>query len=177
MLWEYLFRVALKVVYDQPDAEALAQDCAQAALVRVHQRLPECRTPEAFRAWARRIASNLAIDALRRRKRLVPLDPTRPTPESGPDPLGTPAPLPEVRALARLELAELRRLLELAPISERSRRVVIGRYLDDVPDEVLAEEESELGEGDVLPSHLQVTRSKNVAKLRKWEPLRRFLER
>jgi RNA polymerase sigma-70 factor (ECF subfamily) len=170
-----LYRVALQVVYDQPDAEALAQDCAQIALVRVHERLAECREPAAFRAWARRIASNLAIDELRRRKRLLPID----TDESGDIAIDMPVDSqlsPDAEALERIGLEELRRLITIAPISERSRRVVSGCYLDNIRDEKLAQIESERTGQTVQPSHIQVTRSKDIAKLRDWEPLQSFLE-
>jgi len=172
-LWDYLRRTALQVVYDQPDAEALAQECAQRALLRVHARLEEVHEPAAFRTWARRIAANLAIDELRRRKRLLPLT------EQVDQALAArtavdPAP-PESRVEAALTLDACRALLLRAPMSDRSRRVVIGRFLDDLPDELLAEVESELSDGGVLPSHIQVTRAKNISKLRDWQPLRAFL--
>ena len=69
VLWTYLYRISLQLVRDQADADALAQDCAQDALVQVHTRLAECREPKAFRSWAKRIVSNLCIDELRRRNR------------------------------------------------------------------------------------------------------------
>lgn len=171
-LWRYLLRVALKVVHDQPDAEALAQDCAQRALIRIHQRLDECREPAAFRSWSRRITGNLAIDELRRRKRLLPLESyTEPPPTAWKQtPVG-----PESAVSTDMRLKRLRELLNLAPISDRSRRVVIGRYLDDLPDEILAQQENDLDGGNaVQPSHIQVTRSKNMAKLRDWELLQSF---
>ena len=173
-LWNYLYRVALKVVRDQSDAESLAKDCAQTALVSVHERLAECRDPHAFRAWARRIVTNAAIDELRRRRRLVPL-----VEDESDDFTAYPAsnsePSPEVTALDEIGLTDLRRLISQAPIGGRSRRVVIGRYLDDTPDELLAQAESELSGQPVQPSHIQVTRAKDIAKLRGWKPLRGLL--
>lgn len=176
-LWPYLYRVAYQVVYRQPEAADLAQDCAQVALIRVHEQRQRCREPKAFRSWARRIVSNVAIDELRRRQRLLPLaaadDPEDQSP-GAPPPGGTLA--PERVTLQKVTLANLRRLLNLAPISERSRRVVIGRYLDELPDEILAQTESELADRAVRPSHIQVTRSKNMAKLQRWELLQTFLD-
>jgi RNA polymerase sigma factor (sigma-70 family) len=172
-LWGYLYQVVLQMVHDQPDAEDLAQDCAQIALIRVHERLAECREPAAFRAWARRIASRVAIDELRSRRKLVPF-PEDDAEETSAQPIAYPQPPPEVFVLEEISRAELRDLISRAPISERSRRVVLGRYLDDIPDEQLAQEESRLEGRPVLPSHLQVTRAKNIAVLRDWEPLRRF---
>jgi hypothetical protein len=78
--------------------------------------------------------------------------------------------------LGTLTEAELRGLLERAPMSARSRRVVVGRYFDDVADERLAMAESELAGQPVLPSHVQVTRAKDIARLREWEPIRAFFE-
>ena len=177
VLWAYLFRVAYQMVYDQPEAEALAQDCAQLALVRIHQRLAECREPVTFRAWARRIVSHLVIDELRRRKRLVRLDESGSGDEtsSALKALEPPPALEEVtlEAAGQLELGEL---IRRAPISDRSRRVVAGRYLDGLPDERLAQLETQLAEQPVLPSHIQVTRSKNLVKLRQWQPIRDFFE-
>jgi hypothetical protein len=66
-------------------------------------------------------------------------------------------------------------MLQQAPISDRSRRVVIGRYLDDLPDDQLAATESDLSATDVQPSNIQVTRSKNISKLRDFEPFIAFL--
>lgn len=173
-LWRYLYQVAFQMLYDQPGADGLAQDCAQVALVQVHEKLAECREPAAFRAWARRIVCNVVIDELRRRRRLVPL-PEDETDEAQVRPVADPQPLPEATALKTVRQLELYELIERAPISERSRRVVLGRYRDDIPDEVLAQEESQRVGRPVQPNHLQVTRAKNIAKLRGWEPLQTFL--
>lgn len=172
-VWSYLYRVALKLVYDQPNAADVAQDCAQRALIRVHERLAECQEPAAFRAWARQIVSHLAIDYLRQQKRLLPLeDEESETAVS----LPAPTPTPEDQTITTLTTHELYTHIAQAPISDRSRRVVIGRYRDDLPDEHLAQRESQLTNQTVLPSHIQVTRAKNIAKLRNYEPLRQFLE-
>jgi RNA polymerase sigma factor (sigma-70 family) len=175
LLWRYLYQVTTTILHDQPDPSSLAQDCAQRALVRVYEQLQTCREPAAFRAWARRIAGHIAIDELRRRKRLVSLPDLNPGGE-----LETVLSVQEQRhletiVLSRASLAELKRLLDLAPISDRSRRVVIGRYLNGTPDETLAEIESKLTDRDVYTSHIQVTRAKNLTKLRNWELLRRLL--
>jgi hypothetical protein len=68
------------------------------------------------------------------------------------------------------ESGDLRALLlaaiEQGPLSERSRRVVIGRYFREQADEALAQAESQQTGQPVLASHIQVTRAKNIAKLR-----------
>ena len=177
VLWAYLFRVARQMVYDQPEAEALAQDCAQLALVRIHQRLAECREPATFRAWARQIVSHLVIDELRRRKRLVWLDEAETSDEASSVLKALePSPALEEAALEATSQLELGELIRRAPISDRSRRVVAGRYLDGLPDERLAQLETQLAEQLILPSHIQVTRSKNLVKLRQWQPIRDFFE-
>jgi RNA polymerase sigma factor (sigma-70 family) len=173
-LFIYLSRAARHIVRDQPGAEALAQDCAQIALIRIHERLDECREPAAFRTWARQIVSHLAIDSLRRRSKLTfaAEDELEFVLHEGAD---DDASLEEEIATADNESA-LYVTIHNAPISDRSRRVVIGRYLQELPDEPLAERESKLAGKTVLPSHIQVTRAKNMAKLRTWEPLLSLLE-
>lgn len=173
-LFTYLSQVALQVVYDQPEAEALAQDCAQTALIRIHQRLEECREPAAFRAWARQIASHIAIDTLRRRARLT---------FAADDDLdhilsntAVEKPTLEEQTAVAAHLHDLYVVIQRAPISDRSRRVVIGRYLQELPDDILAQIESKLAGADTLPSHIQVTRAKNIAKLRGWPPLLELLD-
>lgn len=175
ILWTYLYRAAFYIVSDQPDAYALAQDCAQDALVRIHERIGECREPQAFRTWARRIVSHIAIDKLRRRKRLVRFDANEPDDISLDVPAENKLDLVDNIVAEQINLSLLRRLLQLAPISGRSRRVVIGRYIDNLRDEALAEAESQQQDHPVRPSHLQVTRSKNLAKLRQWDKLQSFL--
>ena len=171
-LWEYLFRIAFYLTAQQPDQEALAQDCAQRALIRIHRQRQRCDEPKAFRTWSRRIVSNLTIDELRRRKRLQPL------PEPGQEAkLDQPTmPNPEIETAASLTTESLRQLLNTSPMSDRSRRVVIGRYLDERDDESLAQTESDLADDEIRPSHVQVTRSKNISKLKQWPLLQQFLE-
>ncbi|MFN8485755.1 MAG: RNA polymerase sigma factor [Anaerolineae bacterium] len=169
-LWPYLLRVATQVTRDQPDADALAQDCAQAALVKIHASLHEVHEPAAFKAWARRITTSRAIDELRKRRRLeVAAD------DDDDESRELPAPDETPRVDAVLDEDELTRAIRRAPISDRSRRVVVGRYIEDRPDEELAQVEGALLGQTVLPSHIQVTRAKDIDKLRHWEPLRALL--
>jgi RNA polymerase sigma factor (sigma-70 family) len=174
-LWAYLYRVALRVVRAQPDPEALAQDCAQRALIRVHNKIETCNGPASFKGWSRRIAFNEGLDVLRKRKRLYDLmdedDNVRPEAEEKAQHI-----LPEqvVETLTREDM--LRRLLLQSPISDRSKRVVIGRIVDDYDDGYLADVESELAGSEVKTSHIQVTRSKNLKKLSDYRPILDFLE-
>ena len=126
-LWRHLYRAALQVARDQADSEAVAQDGAQIALTRIHQRRAQCRTPEAFLPWARRIVVNAVVDELRRRQRQVRLD----DPEDEGELAGA---ANRPRSPDNLEAADLLSLLNHAPISARSRRVVVGRYWDGSDD-------------------------------------------
>lgn len=169
-LFDYLFRVCYQIVHDQPNAADIAQDCAQRTLIRVHKRLDECREPAAFIGWARRIGINLALDELRRRKRLLFSTTAEELLQMEPSP---PRDNPDTAVTQALDELNLYELLQIAPISDRSRRVIIGRYLAQQDDYTLAAAENELSDAanEVLPSHIQVTRSKNIAKLRQWEAL------
>jgi RNA polymerase sigma factor (sigma-70 family) len=168
-LFAYLSRAALHILADQPEAEALAQDCAQSALIRIHQRIGECREPAAFRTWARQIVAHLAIDTLRRRARLTFA--SEDEWEAVVEEAAVGPASPEEQITMTGSLADLYAAIQGAPISDRSRRLVIGRYLQELADESLAQVESELLGKAVLPSHIQVTRAKNMAKLRTWQPL------
>lgn len=165
-IWRQFYRIAWAMLRGQPDADALATDCAQLALIKLHQRIDTCTNPAAFRAWANQIVRRTVLDELRRpeRARRVPLpddhDEAAAWLAAPPD-----APPPEdLRAL-------LRDAVERGPLSPRSRRVVIGRYFDERPDEALAAHEAALGGQPVLPSHIQVTRAKDLAALRRDAPL------
>lgn len=169
-LWPYLHQIAWNVLRRQPDAADLAQDCAQKALIRIHDKLADCQEPAAFRTWARRIVSHLAIDELRRRKRLVQWE------EEKVEHLADSSPESNLEAIVldEITMTDVQSLISNAPISQRSRRVIIGRYIEGLPDELIAQTETELAKQEVLPSHVQVTRSKNVSKLRQWPLLQQM---
>ena len=171
-LWEYMYRVAYHMLLSQPGGPDLAQDCAQLALIRIHEQWSNCTDPKAFKGWCRRIVSNLVIDELRRRKRLVFDEGGSAEPPHLPE---YERPSLEKTVLKEISETSFRQLLNQSPMSDRSRRVVIGRYFDGIPDESLAEIESERANKGVRPSHIQVTRAKNIAKLKQWELLQSLL--
>lgn len=109
-LYRLAYRVSFKVLGDRGDAE----DVAQEALARTHVRWARLRDrPE---GWVVTVATNLAIDRLRRRNRST---------ETGSEPVA----LVEVHLSERIDLARaLRRL------SRRQRQVVVLRYLADWPE-------------------------------------------
>lgn len=81
---------------------------------------------DGFRAWLKRIAVNRCIDLLRRRQRLMPLDPQR---------LPEPDPLPALDADSpNAELWDAVRTLDL-----EHRQVLALRYLGDLSLEMIAE--------------------------------------
>jgi RNA polymerase sigma factor (sigma-70 family) len=53
----------------------LAEDIAQEAFVQAYRKLSTLRNKEAFGAWLRTIARNIALAALKRRGREIPTDP------------------------------------------------------------------------------------------------------
>ncbi|HEY1013755.1 MAG TPA: sigma-70 family RNA polymerase sigma factor [Herpetosiphonaceae bacterium] len=161
LLWQQMYRIAYAMLRAAPDGDALAADCAQLALIKLHRNLGQCRQPEAVREWAGQIVRRTVLDELRRpaqrRRANLPDDDDH---------------LPWLAAPELLETSDdlaalLREVVERGPLSARSRRVVAGRYFAEQPDEALARAESELAGQQVLPSHIQVTRAKNLAALRR----------
>lgn len=155
-LWGYLYRIAYAMTRDRHDSEALSADCTQAALIKIHRNLAQCHEPTSFRSWAAQIVRRSVIDALRQPQyaRRVSL------PEAE-NMLASPPPSDAIDLSGMLRAA-----IEHGPLSERSRRVVVGRFFRERSDEELATEESQISGDAVLPSHVQVTRAKNLAKLR-----------
>lgn len=168
-LWARLYPRAVAMLRDRPDGAALAADCAQLALIKIHQSLGQCREPERFFAWAAQILRRVVIDELRRPSLRFAADLEAAGEVIAPEP-------PMEHALASAQLRErLERAIATGGLSDRSQRVVRGRYFADRSDEDLAAAERELGGAGVLPSHIQVTRAKNLAKLRADRDLREEL--
>lgn len=114
------YRVAFRLLGSRPDAE----DVAQEALARAYARWR--RVASHAEPWVARVATNLAIDSLRRRRR-------RPTSREGPGDRVAVARGPGV--VDRLELV---RLLDELP--RRQREVVVLRYLADLSEAATAVE-------------------------------------
>ncbi len=160
VLGTQLLRIAQSMLRAQPDGADLAEDCVQMALIKIHANVAQCRNPLAFREWSAQIVRRIVIDELRRpeyrRRAALPED----------DHVhwqATPQQLMSTTDLHTL----LVDMIEHGPLSDRSRRVVRGRYFEEQPDEVLARTESDRSGQPVLPSHIQVTRAKNLAALRR----------
>jgi RNA polymerase sigma factor (sigma-70 family) len=108
------YRVAYRVLGDREDA----CDVAQEALARAY---PRWRKIEAYaEPWVARVAANLAVGQVRRRRRRGPL------PESATDDL-------EPAAVERLELVR-----ELQRLPRRQREVIALRFLADLTETQVA---------------------------------------
>jgi RNA polymerase sigma-70 factor (ECF subfamily) len=64
----------VNVVYRMYGDANLAEDAAQEAFIRAWQNLPSYRPRSPFRNWVYRIATNAALDALRREREAVDID-------------------------------------------------------------------------------------------------------
>lgn len=181
-LGNYLFAFARELLFDQHDAQEMAADSAQEALIRIHRHLDDCN-PMAFLGWARTIVRNLVFDELRRRKKLLLTAfveeqeeetgewarPVRPQP-------ALVAPALEQTVVTELDRAQLLHLLATAPLSDHARTVLIAFYFDHKSHEEIALEEcNRLGRA-ITPANTMVTLSKAISKLRNYPPLRQFLE-
>ncbi len=64
----------VNVIYRMCGDAELAEDAAQEAFIRAWQHLPKYRPEAPFRNWVYRIASNVALDTLRREREMADVD-------------------------------------------------------------------------------------------------------
>ena len=84
-LFTRLHQPVLNYAYHMLGDLQAAEDVTQEAFIRAHQNLAHLGPPWDFKSWVYRIASNLAVDHLRRGKRLVEMpegEDTEPMPEA-----------------------------------------------------------------------------------------------
>jgi len=133
-----IFNYLLRMVGDRSEAEDLAQE----AFLRAFRAMHRFRGGAAFQTWLYRIASNLAVDALRRRKR----EEARSV--SLQEPIGTPdgevvRELPDalLSPQQRAEQAELQAEVQraIASLSPKLREVVVMFDLQGLTYEELAQ--------------------------------------
>jgi RNA polymerase sigma-70 factor (sigma-E family) len=113
-LYRLAYRVAYRILGDQGDAEDVAQETLARAVVR-WSRLKD--RPE---GWVTRVASNLAIDRYRRRRRPVP-------------PMTGPVGLVDPHLGERGDL-----VIALRRLPRRQREAVVLRYLGDLSEAQVA---------------------------------------
>lgn len=118
-----VYRVALRMLGDEREAEDAAQD----ALLQAWRSLDRFRGDSAFSTWLHRITVNRCLNVLRARR---PTEPIATEPES-------PAPSTETTVESRLRLDDVRRaILELTP---EQRAPLVLRELEGLTYEELAE--------------------------------------
>ena len=115
-----VYRFVLRMVRSRDEALEIAQD----AFLRAWEALPQWQPEAQFRTWLFRIASNAALDALRRRRVVgfVPFEETFDAPSADPDPA------------KRLELKQEIVALEasLARLSPEHREILLLREVEDM---------------------------------------------
>ena len=99
-----VFTLCLRMVKNRHDAE----DCAQTAFLKAYSALETFRSGSSFKSWIYRIASNVCIDALRKRARIPTSEASRE--DERPSEMVEPGPGPRARA----SRSEMRETLETA---------------------------------------------------------------
>jgi RNA polymerase sigma-70 factor (ECF subfamily) len=131
-----VFRHLYRMLGNRDDALELAQE----VFVRAWQALPQWQPDAQFRTWLLRIASNAAVDELRRRRRVefVPFDDSMDVPDRGAG--------PERQVAASQELRQLER--SLAALSAEHRQILLLREVEHLSYEEIGRM-LELNEGTV----------------------------
>ena len=118
---------------DGGGVDASAGDFAQEALIRITANLDSFRGESRFTTWAQKIAMNVALTELKRRRwrdvSLQELSARRET--ANREPADT-QPSPEQQALQSTVLRELRRLVD-EELTERQREAVVAVLLEGMP--------------------------------------------
>jgi RNA polymerase sigma-70 factor (ECF subfamily) len=104
-------KLVLAVAYRMCGDAALAEDIAQDTFVRVWDRLSDYRPEGNFKAWVVRIATNLTIDAMRKRRPVVDIEAV---------PLVAPEQGPEAAAVSSERAAAVRAALMRLPVQSRT---------------------------------------------------------
>jgi RNA polymerase sigma factor (sigma-70 family) len=153
-LYEELYAIALFMLQNSsfPAPRELAQDCTQEAVVKIWQHLATCEQPDTFRNWAKRILRNHTLNEITRlkRRREESLE------HQATDAVTDPHPTPQA-TFGKLERYNtILDLIAAAPLSDRSRYVILAKYLLQMSEEEIAQGVSAREGAAVLPSHVQV---------------------
>lgn len=119
-------------------AEALAEDFAQEALVKILESLDTFRSESRFTTWAQKIAVRIAFTELRR-KRWQDVSLQDLTPEGGPTPLAfaTAEPSPAEMTNLRLLVEQIQQIMQ-ETLSERQRTALTAVMIREMPLEEVA---------------------------------------
>lgn len=145
--WETAFDRAYRAAYGVLRDRALAEEVAQEACIKALARLDSFRGRGSFAGWVRKIAHNLAIDALRRRR---PIDP-------GLDPDAFPGDDDPEAAAFRREAGDALHLC-LAELTDHQREIVLAKYHDGMKGREVALE-ANVEEGTVWATLSQSARN------------------
>jgi RNA polymerase sigma-70 factor (ECF subfamily) len=159
-----IYQLALGMTKDPDDA----MDIAQETFVRVHKYLPSFKGDSSFFTWTYRIATNLCLDAQRKKSRTERVDPI----DEGDEAEIEAAMDPPSHALAGPQRQALNEELKgkmdeaLASLSENHRAILLLREVDGLSYEELAKV-LEIRKGTVM-SRLFHARLKMQNKLREY---------
>ena len=161
-----VFRLAYRLTGHEQDAE----DVVQGAFARLLERAPDLpRAEQPF--WLLRVATNLAIDALRRRKRRAYTGPWLPAPVELPDDA------PDAGArYDRLESATFAFLIALEALGPRQRAVLLLRDVVGAPAREVGEI-LDLSEANVRVLHSRARRAMQAYDRRRCVPTAELRER
>jgi RNA polymerase sigma factor (sigma-70 family) len=163
LLYRELYTISLFMLQTTvaPEPQALAQDCAQEAIVKAWKNLATCEQPDSLRSWAKTIARNQTLNAIARLKRQA----EEPIEGHVDKPLGEENASPIEILVEKEKYATILDLLAAAPLSERSRYVIAAKFLAQMTEEEICVALSEKEQTELKPSHVQVTRAKNFKKI------------
>jgi RNA polymerase sigma-70 factor (ECF subfamily) len=162
--------------YRMTGSAADADDLVQETFVRAIER-PPVDMRDGWRAWLARVATNLAIDALRRRKRREYIGPWLPAPVDTGDEASPPAheiASPEISTEHRYDLIEsvsVAFLLALEHLTPRQRAVLILRDVFDYTVQETAKA-LDLTQSNVKVTHHRARQAMNAYHERRLRPTR-----
>lgn len=163
ILYQELYAISLFMLQTTvaPEPQALAQDCAQEAIVKAWKSLATCEQPDSLRSWAKTIVRNQTLNAIARLKRQAE-DPIETHVDK---PFGDENASPVEILVEKEKYAAILELLAAAPLSERSRYVITAKFLAQMSEEEICQALSKKEQTELKPSHVQVTRAKNFKKI------------
>lgn len=163
ILYQELYAISWFMLQTTPVAEpqAVAQDCTQEALVKIWKHLDTCEQPDSLRHWAKTIVRNQTLNEIARLKR----KPQASIEQVVDQPILDERVIPSDALDKQEKQLAILDLLATAPISDRSRYVILAKYLLQLTDEEISHALSQREGETIKPSHVQVTRAKNIKKI------------